>query len=193
MWFICFLYHHQLTGFLHTWWMIYKPLLEKYKLVIGFKNKSKQNWCSTLNLSMMLDIQLRPSPTFPLGAKKDTVWHCSTLDTKNVQFMLNWTVHVKAMGLEVNTEFNSSFLSLHISQPVLTSDSGHLALVYGVLRACAAFQNKALLNLIIHGSRVTCRPAPPENSLWPQLNTGGCAVVSQPLPKPPAEYLALTF
>lgn len=72
---------------------------------------------------------------------------------------------IKAMGVEVNPKFNPSFLSLHISQPVLTSDSVHLALVYGVSRASAAFQNTALFNLIIHGNMVTHTSAQPENLL----------------------------
>lgn len=72
---------------------------------------------------------------------------------------------IKAMALGVNTKPNPNFLSRHISQPVLTSDSVHLAVVYGVSRASAAFQNTALFNLIICGSTVTRRSAQPENSL----------------------------
>ena len=92
---------------------------------------------------------------------------------KHAQFVL-----IKAMGLGVNTKFNPSFLSLHFSQTVLTSDSVHLALVSGVSRASVAFQNTALFNLIIDGSAVTCRPTQPENSLQPQPNAGSHAVVS---------------
>lgn len=70
---------------------------------------------------------------------------------------------IKAIGLGVNTKFNPSFLSLHISRSVMTSDWA-LASVYGVSRASAAFQNPALFNLIIPASTVTHESAPPENS-----------------------------
>lgn len=109
---------------------------------------------------MLPDLQGRPIPIFHLGAKKDTVWHWPKLDWKNAQFVL-----IKAMVLGENTKFNPSFLSFHISQPVLTSESVHLALVYGVSRASAAFQNTALFNLIIYGSTVPRRSAQPENAL----------------------------
>lgn len=95
--------------------------------------------------------------------------------------------------MRVNTKFNPGFLSPHISQPVLTSDSVYLALVYGVSRASAAFQNMASFNLIDGGGRVTRRSAEPEHSLRPQQNTGSHTVVFPPLPKFPADYLALTL
>lgn len=92
-----------------------------------------------------------------------------------------------------NTNFSPSIPSFHISLPVLISDSVHLALVYGVSRASAAFQNKALFNLIIYGSIVPRRSAQPENALSPQQNAGNYVVVSQPLPRSPAKHLASAF
>lgn len=121
---------------------------------------------------MLPDTEQSPIPTFHLGAKKDTGWHCSKRVRKHTQFVL-----IKAMGLGVKTKFNPSFLSLRFSQTVLTSDSVHLASVPGVLRASAAFQNTGLFNLIIDGSAVTCRSTQPENSLQPQQNAQAAALL----------------
>lgn len=185
---IFILYYLQLVGFPYPWQTTHRLSLEKYEL--GFDFKTNQ-LILKLHLSMLpLDTEQRPIPTFHLGAKKDTVWHCSKPDRKKKKLSSCW---LKLWVLRVNTKFNPGFLSPHISQPVLTSDSVYLALVYGVSRASAAFQNMASFNLIDGGGRVTRRSAEPEHSLRPQQNTGSHTVVFPPLPKFPADYLALTL
>ena len=84
---IFILCHLQLVGFPYPWQTIHRLSLEKYEL--GFDFKTNQ-LILTLHLSMLpLDTEQRPIPTFHLGAKKDTIWHCSKPDRKK-----KCTVHV---------------------------------------------------------------------------------------------------